>query len=184
MMREEVVIQAINISGRSELFHFQVKLPRDTQKIIGVETGLYLQNIPQYQFYAAQVLSNEIRRNSLIGTLQLKANGKPDIFYSKEIFEKDINIGAGEIKIYPEQIKQERKAEPLKIFVPPDGNSFADFNFWTHGTRREEDTLNICNPAVINGKFKDAIGETLQMDIQYKAMLYIWTERQTKGNDN
>lgn len=39
-MKEEVIIQPISITKKKELIFFQVKLPRDTDKIIGIETGL------------------------------------------------------------------------------------------------------------------------------------------------
>ncbi len=173
MMKEEVIIQTISISKRGQQNFFQVKLPRDTHKIIGVETGLYVLNVPGY-FIPAQELSMLIRRNYMMGVVQLQANGKPDVFYSKEIFERDINIGAGEVKVFPPPVViMERKADA------PDGNNFDYFTLWTHGTKREEDPLNICGCTVINGQYKDAIGEYFQTDVNYKIMLYIWIERKT-----
>lgn len=172
-MKEEVTIQTITISKRGQQNFFQVKLPRGVHKIIGVETGLYLLNVPQY-FIPAQELSMLIRRNYMMGVVQLRANGKPDMFYSKEVFEKDINTGAGEIKLFPPPVVvMEKKVDQ------PDGNSFDYFTHWTHGTKREEDPLNICGCSIINGQYKDAIGEYFGMDISYKVMLYIWMERKT-----
>lgn len=175
-MKEEVIIQTITISKRSQQNFFQVKLPRDTNKIIGVETGLYLLNAPQY-FIPAQELSMLIRRNYMIGGVQLRANTKPDVFYSKEIFERDINTGVGEIKIIPPPVVSEER-NPLRfINVQPDGNYFDYFTHWTHGAKREEDPLNVCGCTIINGQYKDAIGEYFQADVNYKVMLYIWIER-------
>ncbi|HMT75921.1 MAG TPA: hypothetical protein PKA77_17740, partial [Chitinophagaceae bacterium] len=85
-MKEQVLIQAIGINRRSQLNIFQVKLPRDTHKIIGVETGLLIQDSPPFAFSPLQAGSGLIERNNLMGVLQLKANGRPDIFYAKEIF--------------------------------------------------------------------------------------------------
>lgn len=178
-MREEVIIQSITISRRGEQHYFQMKLPRNTHKIIGVETGLYILSASVYLFGTMHGEMNALFRNNLIGRLQLKANGKPDIFYSKEIFERDYNIGAGEIKQFI------NAAPPMRrLAQDPDGNSFSDFTQWTHGTKREEDPLNICNCTVINGQFRDAIGDYFGMDLQYKVMLYLWIERQIKSNDN
>lgn len=170
MMKEQVIIQAISISKRGQQNFFQVKLPRDAHKIVGIETGLNVLNVPGY-FIPAQELSKLVRRNNLMGVVQLRVSEKPDIFYSKEIFEKDINIGAGEIKIIPPPVMMERKVDQ------PDGNSFDYFTHWTHGTKREEDPLNICDCSVINGQYKDAIGEYFQTDVSYKVLLYIWIEK-------
>lgn len=170
MMREQVIIQTITISKRGQQTFFQIKLPRDTNKIIGIETGLYILNVPEY-FIPAQELSKLVRRNNLMGVVQLRANTKPDMFYSKEIFERDINIGAGEIKVVPSQVVMERKGEQ------PDGNSFDYFTHWTHGAKREEDPLDVCSCTIVNGQYKDAIGENFQTDVNYKVMLCIWLER-------
>ncbi len=170
MMKEQVIIQAISISKRGQQNFFQVKLPRDAHKIVGIETGLNVLNVSGY-FIPAQELSKLVRRNNLMGVVQLRVSEKPDIFYSKEIFEKDINIGAGEIKIIPPPVMMERKVDQ------PDGNSFDYFTHWTHGTKREEDPLNICDCSVINGQYKDAIGEYFQTDVSYKVLLYIWIEK-------
>ena len=183
-MKEQVLIQAIGINRRSQQNFFQVKLPRDTHKIIGIETGLLIQDSPPDAFSPLQAGSGLIERNNLMGVLQLKANGRPDIFYAKEIFERDLNIGAGELKVFPYDPPNERRLGLRRIFVPPDGNSFDFFPSCTHGTRREEDPLNICGCTVINGYFKDSIGEVFGYDVSYKVMLYIWIERQMKSNDN
>ena len=177
-MKEEVIIQSIGITKKNEQQFFQVKLPRDTNKIIGIETGLYILAAPLYSFVPSEDNSGFIRRNNMMGVLQLQTNGKPDIFYSKEIFERDLNIGEAEIKIIPDQPKQEEKVAFLRE-EPPDGNSFDFFTCWTHGSKREEDPLNICGCTLINGQFKDAIGEYFGRDISYKVILYIWIERKT-----
>lgn len=179
-MKEEVIIQSIGITKKKEQSFFQVKLPRDTNKIIGIETGLYILAAPLYSFVPPEDNSGFIRRNNLMGVLQLQTNGKPDIFYSKEIFERDLNIGEAEIKIIPGQPKQEEKVALLKV-EPPDGNSFDFFTCWTHGSKREEDPLNICGCTLINGQFKDAVGEYFGTDISYKIILYIWIERKVNA---
>lgn len=179
-MREEVIIQSIGITKKNEQQFFQVKLPRDTNKIIGIETGIYIQAAPLYSFVPSEDNSGFIRRNNMMGVLQLQTNGKPDIFYSKEIFERDLNIGEAEIKIIPDQPKKEEKVAFLRE-EPPDGNSFDFFTCWTHGSKREEDSLNICGCTLINGQFKDAVGEYFGTDISYKVILYIWIERKVNN---
>ncbi len=176
-MKEQVIIQSITISKRNQQHCFQIKLPRDTQRIIGVETGLSVLYAPPYSFTPLVVNSLLTQQNNMMGVLQLQTNGRPDIFYSKEIFERDLNITAGEIKIFPQQEVQELNIAALKVDTPPDGNSFDFFTGWTHGTKREEDPLNICDCTLINGQFRNTIGESFAMDINYKVTVYIWVER-------
>ncbi len=85
-MKEQVIIQTIGIRRRSQQNFFQVKLPRDTHRIIGIETGLIIQDSPIYAFSILLANPGVTERNNLMGVLQLKANGRPDIFYAKEIF--------------------------------------------------------------------------------------------------
>jgi hypothetical protein len=181
-MREEAIIQPIRITKKKERQFFQVKLPRDTHKIIGIETGLYVESIlPAFVLYI-QGDANMIRQNRLMGTLQLQASGKPNLFYSKEIFEKDINSSVGEMKVVPPDIR--RLIEPLRKKgddIPGDGNNFSDFTIWSHGTKREEDPVNVCGCHIINGQLKDLVGGYYNTDIQYRVMLYIWIERKVNA---
>ncbi len=183
MMREEAIIQSIAITKKKEQSFFQVKLPRNTHKIIGIETGLFVTSVlPDFLPYT-QGDANNIRRHRLIGTLQLQASGKPNLFYAREIFDKDINIGVNELKIVQEAVFNELlAAPPLKGNNPPvDGNNFFDFPVWSHGTKREEDPVNICGCQLINGQFKDAVGAYYNANIQYKVILYIWIERKVNN---
>lgn len=179
-MREEVIIQPIRVTKKKEQIFFQVKLPRDVHKIIGIETGLYLESeLPVFVPFI-QGNANFIRQNRLMGTLQLQASGKPNLFYAKEIIDRDINLGVGEMKVVPPDVIVRRIVEPLLKKgddVPNDGNNFSDFTIWSHGTKREEDPVNVCGCQLINGQFKDAVGEYYNIDIQYRVMLYIWIER-------
>ena len=183
-MKEEVIIQSIGITKKKEQLFFQVKLPRDTDKIIGIETGLYVESVlPDFLPYT-QGDVNMIRRNRLIGTIQLQASGKPNLFYAKEIFDKDINIAVNELKIVSEGVFNELLVAPLRLKgedVPNDGNNFSDFNIWSQGSKREEDPVNICGCQLINGQFKDAVGAYYNANIQYKVILYIWIERKVNN---
>ena len=178
-MKEEVIIQSIRITKKKEQSFFQVKLPRDTYKIIGIETGLYIESeLPGVLPYI-QGDTNMLQRNRLIGTLQLQAWGKPNLFYAKDIFDKDINSGVNELKIVPDVIERRLIEPQLRRGddVPHDGNNFSDFTIWSHGTKREEDPVSVCRCHIINGQFKDAAGEYYNIDIQYRVTLYIWIER-------
>lgn len=180
-MREEVIIQSIRISKKKEQLFFQVKLPRDTKRIIGIETGLVIESVLPAFAPLIQTDAALMRQRRLIGCLQLRTFGKPDLFYATEIFERDINLGIGEVKLFPAPPKEKvlpDEPEPVKGEVPAiDSNNFSDHNIWTHGTKREEDPLSICGCTLINGQFKDAIGEYYNLPFVYNVILYIWIER-------
>jgi len=39
MAKEQVLVQQIRITKKGEIKHFQIRLPRDTKLIIGIEIG-------------------------------------------------------------------------------------------------------------------------------------------------
>ncbi len=180
MIREQVLTQTIPVTKRQQQVFFQLKLPRDTHKIIGMETGLFVIQAPPEFFVPSSDAGGVIRRNLLMGTLQLQANGSTDVFYSKDIFERDINTGLGELKRFVTQVQDAPPLQFLLINVPPDGNGFEFYNSWSHGRKREEDPLSICNCLVIYGWFKDAAYATINTDIIYQVTLYVWIERKIK----
>jgi hypothetical protein len=44
-VREKVVVAQLRITKKGEIKHFQLKLPRDTVRIIGIETAVHV-NVP------------------------------------------------------------------------------------------------------------------------------------------
>jgi hypothetical protein len=44
-VREKVVVAELRITKKGEIKHFQLKLPRDTVRIIGIETAVHV-NVP------------------------------------------------------------------------------------------------------------------------------------------
>jgi hypothetical protein len=44
-VREKVVVATLRITKKGEIKYFQLKLPRDTKRIIGIETSVHV-NVP------------------------------------------------------------------------------------------------------------------------------------------
>jgi hypothetical protein len=44
-VREKVVVAELHITKKGEIKHFQIKLPRDAVRIIGIETTVHV-NVP------------------------------------------------------------------------------------------------------------------------------------------
>jgi hypothetical protein len=44
-VKEKVVVAQLRITKKGEIKHFQLKLPRDTVRIIGIETAVHV-NVP------------------------------------------------------------------------------------------------------------------------------------------
>lgn len=44
-VREKVVVAELRITKKKQIKHFQIKLPKDTVRIIGIETSVHV-NVP------------------------------------------------------------------------------------------------------------------------------------------
>ena len=178
-MREQAVIQTLLVKRKKEYRYFQIHLPGDTKRIIGVETGLIAKDVfPAYDSYQT-ILTRQIRRNRLVGRLQLQAFEASNFFYSKEIFDRDINASLGEI--VPLRTNLPIKTNPFREVTVnrliQSGTHFFNYRGWSHGGRQEEDPLDVTGVKVINGWYRDYLGDYHNRDIQYTLMVYVWIER-------
>jgi hypothetical protein len=164
---ETLTAYSIRITKKGEWKYFQVRLPKDATKIIGIETGFIIKDELPKDVPEGNSERFGIQRNRLMGELKLQSLDTANIFFAKDIVEEDRNMNNDRIKITA--LTNERKivtAPPPIIWEP----SFP----WTHGYKLEEDGLLMLHNPVIAGIYKDVIGKHYGYDINYKVMLYIW----------
>jgi len=158
---EQAIIHNITIQKSAERQHFQIKLPRDTKRIVGIETSMRVLQ----ESTAFKDLVNGKRKiaslgvfqyNVLMGELRLQSNEAAGFFFSAEIVESDINLNYGD---------------------------YIRTVYWgaeqcTHGYKREEDAVMVDrNTTVINGNYKDNIGTLIGEDLLYQVKVIVWTEK-------
>jgi hypothetical protein len=174
-MKELVTIVPIRISKQGQQHFFQLRLPTITQRIVGIETGLRLKTLLPP---VVTIINGPFKRNVLMGTLQLTTPGRVNQFYATDVYADDTNIGLAEI-----QLPRDPKGQPFQpVGLPPvskggSGKSFYEFFACTHGSKREEDSLDICGSRIINGWYKDTAGGIFYKAIPYEVLLYVWTEQ-------
>lgn len=175
MMREGVIITKINIKRQGERKHFQIKLPKDTKYIIGVEYGGRLisksEGIPADPITGVKnpTISAEpvpvdsgtviegrskaiFKRNQLIGELKLQSCEEANWFYATDVFGEDANLKYGDF-------------------------SNAGFNVTdhTHGNKRTEEIVKVdAESTIIQGWYLDALGKSQKVDINYEISVYVW----------
>lgn len=169
---ESVTVHTIPISKKGEWNYFQVRLPKDAKKIIGVETGLHIKDELPFEVAGGVGKRFGIERNNLMGELKLQSLDTANIFYAKDIVEEDRNMGSDNIKIIDNTGLGERRIAFMREAPPPD--LWQPMFPWTHGNKLEEDGLLMLHNPVIAGIYKDVIGKQYNTDINYKVMLYIW----------
>jgi hypothetical protein len=178
MMKEGVIVTKINIKRQGERKHFQIKLPKDTKFIIGVEYGgrlisesktladapapkaaIKTDSIILEEVYTAEsgAIKDErtktlFKRNQLIGELKLQSCEEANWFYATDVFVNDANLNWGDFS---------QAGFPVNDF--------------THGNKRTEEIVKIdAESTIIQGWYLDAIGKTNATNINYEITIYVW----------
>ena len=193
-----IIIQRLHITKAGEQHYFQINVPRQATTIIGIELGVVMNS---NVFLSDRSLSSNqwlgIKRNKLLGDIQLQTANATNFFYKDELIQEDINIGVTDFV-------QKRKRIAIAIGValedslddvlPPRSNNNLEEailsvlhigsenpvkNYWksqqfTHGNKKEIDAVNIANENVIYGCFKDVIGKVEKQNINYIIQVYVW----------
>jgi len=162
-MIQDVIVQKLYISKQGERHYFQINVPRQAEKIVGVELGAFLQTeifLPDRSLSVNNWLS--IKRNKLLGDVQLQMPNQLNFFFTGELIQEDSNVGVTDfVKI--------RRRPPQRVYW--------ESRQFTHGGRKELDEIITSNERVIYGCFKDEIGKTEQMNIDYTVLLYVWFQQ-------
>jgi hypothetical protein len=151
-MKQEAIAQTLIIERMGEMRHFQILLPRDTNRIIGFEYSVSEKYEEPFVALAAEEDPFVFLPNKIIGSIVLKANGCEGVFYQGDIVE-DRNIHFGE-NVAPD-------------FAMP----------WSHGRKRHEIELNIKENRIVYGFFKDCLGAGVDTYVYYRLNLYLWIEK-------
>jgi hypothetical protein len=166
MIKEKVVIQKVPIAVVGQVEYFQVKIPRDAKRIIGIETtssavepimgigGIHGAGggggIPHIN-----LLGLIFTPSPFLGELRLLSCGKTNLFYAADIYQQDANIGQGDYSASP-------------YFTPSD---------WSHGIKHEEDEVNEDGEAtLLKGIFKDK-QDPSGLTYTYTVGIYVWYEK-------
>ena len=163
-MREEAIVVSLSITKPKEIKNFQIRLPCDTNRIIGVEwgairtfyaeTGNYID--PEWWgFPNTNDPLFQVKPNKTFGELTLMAMGHENIFFRDELKNKDSNIFWAD-------------------FSKPVMNQFKE---WTHSRRREEIEINVKGSSILEGCYKDRWGIVNELIVRYTLHLYLWIEK-------
>jgi hypothetical protein len=90
MQKQTAVIEQISVTNKGEWKYFQIRIPKDAQAIIGIETGVRLgANIPALVPPATIVQSLAAVAPRIAGEIRLQQIGSKGILYSGRVMESD-----------------------------------------------------------------------------------------------
>lgn len=166
-MIEQAIAHKIFISRISQRVGFQVRLPKDAKRLIGLEYDarkIYgetsgdpfaLREVEEEEYSDSSFNRN---RNKVIGKLSLQNTFCEGLFYQGDLIE-DCN------ELHYEGIA-------ARLFEPKP---------WMQSTRREEIGINV-HTGLIQGLFEDCYGLNEYSELEYELTLYFWIEKCTDDN--
>jgi hypothetical protein len=163
IMKEEVIVKNLDIKKIGEKQFFQISLPHDAKRIIGIEHGVTSKDgvlLPSPTFAPLSVFggedddSLEVFENKIVGRLVLRGSSCSGIFYQDDVVEnQNAHIGENIAAV---------------IWSP---------QFWTHGRKRHETPLCVSENRMIHGFFEDSWGIGQYQTLSYTLNLYVWIEK-------
>ncbi len=186
MFREKVIITKLPVMQAGQIHHFQVKIPRDAERIIGMEVSaqyldmqllqtaaaLKAANLPavnyarasQYTYLSLEKRAlgsvTRITPDLFLGDVRLQSCEDTNIFYAEDIYFTDENLAFGDFSA------RNRRFFPTSP---------------THGYKHEECVVNTCGKTtILKGIYRDRQNPQSAINspvfFQYTASIYVWYE--------
>ncbi len=163
MIREQAITKQFRVSRMGELIAFQVTLPRDTRRIIGLEyearivIGEYIPYVSREPFDLEGDPYFKRTKNKLIGRLSLRNDGCEGLFFQGDLID--------------DRNKAQHEGIHGLLFSPEP---------WVQSRKREEFGFSV-SEGLIEGFFEDGLyGQYEYNGMQYDLYLYLWIEKCAK----
>lgn len=166
MIREEIILHREYIEKLGQQKHFQLELPIDVKKIIGIETGVFRYGSSMALFGGNPAEDPQsdpldplfkISFNDVVGKLTLQTQDFPGVIYQSDVRQTDKNT---------------KWADFTQTLY--DGL----FDQFSHDRKRHENTIaiDLCKQS-IEGFYKDCWGEHDSSHVEYELLIYLWIEK-------
>lgn len=155
MKNKRVIITSFLIDKPKQVKLFQIKLPRDTKSVLGVETSLLWMNgsLPPLEIIQPWDLPSAPKRSTLIGEVKLQSTGTANIFFTNELFASAaFDFGDFTAEWLEEKpCHTNQQAFDSNIEIDAEGN-------------------------VLLGFFSDKVFEQQAPPYAYRVTIYVWVE--------
>jgi hypothetical protein len=156
-MIQDLLIHTLHIRKKGQRDYFQVSIPRNAHRLIGIETGLFNKSATSIKETSSPNYRMPFRRSVLYGELRMQSPEVTNFFYASELVQDDANIGIEDF---------DNRDDRIGTFLPSTQAS--------HGGRKEIDELDVCPTNIICGFYKDIIGERDNENYEYTVLVYLW----------
>ena len=159
-MIQDVKIQRLHIRKQGERHYFQMNIPRQAERIVGIELGGFFRTIMTVRSSQKSDYLLSVHRNRVCGEMQLQITGRAGFCFTGQLVQEDVNDRFTVMSPY------EAKVLPMLW----NSTSFSS------GGRKELDEVLIVNEKVIYGCYKDVVGKAEMKDHEYTVLVYVWFE--------
>lgn len=158
MVKEQVIVKQIAINKVNQVVDFQMKLPTDAKKVVGIETGISviapLLHIELNPVIPTQGLLMPFNRQRLFGELTLQSFEASNVFYSTQV-----------------------KVENNEIMGDYTTNNFFQPKPYVLQSLLEPDPISICGTStIIRCIYKNLLPENEHHELNYQLRIYLWLE--------
>ena len=170
-MIQDTIVKKLAITKKEERHYFQINVPRQAEKIVGVELSAFFNTVMNVNDNSqATDTWLGIKRNKVLGDVQLQTTCQPNFFYAAALVEQDANLRIMDFR------KPANSHTDLLVpfFFTPQINYYWKSQQYTHGGRKELDEILIDDERTIYGCYTDMIGATVKQRINYTVTIYIW----------
>jgi hypothetical protein len=193
-MKERVIVKRVVITKRGEIQYFQIRLPRNAERIIGIETSIsrtgkgfseYVHSRGYAATPVAAVAAPAIKVPVPVPVPLPKPGGSPAVLR----FQRNALIG--ELKL--QSLERANVFYSSEVFESDRNVGFGDFsvsrffpvNPWSHEILREPEPVEVDGiTTLIGGVFTDAIGAQFKTNLSYQANVFVWYEIKDEDNDD
>ncbi len=155
MKSENVIITNFLIERPKQIKLFEMKIPREADNIIGIETGLtWISGIPPIPSSPPDwSLPMTIQRNLHLGEIKFQSYEKANIFYIQELVMNQ-NLDYADFT--------------SKFFIP---------KVYTHSYQFNEEPIKVNgNTTILQGVFRDKLADSYSGAFSYIVRVYVWYE--------
>ncbi len=159
-MIQDVKIRRLHIRKQGERHYFQINLPRQAERIVGIELGAFFRTAIAKRGDQKSDYLLTVKRNRVCGEVQLQTTGRSNFFFTGQLVQEDINDRFTVMSPYEGKV------------LPALWNSSS----FSSGGRKELDEVLLEKEKIIYGCYKDAVGKSEGKDFEYTVLLYVWFE--------
>ena len=159
MDRARLIIKQVQITKQGEISFFQLRLPQNVKRIIGIETDALIispYSLPELnpvEINTTPFLKFDSQTNPTLGKLKLQSQNRMGIFFESWIpfvfLQSAMDMSYGLLQKNP---------------------------YLLHSYARPKRTELSCTHRFVEGMFEDELGKRLLRDINYILKVFVWVE--------